>query len=107
MILSSREKLRILRFSGFFLSLVALIFHGWRSPLFSADLLTGIHSSRVLSQSMPWIAQEAGIFKKYDLDFRLIYISSSSIVTGALLGGNGDLALVGGEGRDQSAGAAP
>jgi hypothetical protein len=47
-------------------------------PQFEAravDRLLGIHSARVMSQSMPWIAQEAGLFKKYDLDFRLIYIA--------------------------------
>ena len=64
----------------------------------AAESLTGIHSSRVMSQSMPWIAQETGLFKKYDIDFRLVYISSSPIVTGALLGGNGEVALVGADG---------
>ena len=34
-----------------------------------ADRLTGLHSAQVMSQSMPWIAQEAGLFKKHDLDF--------------------------------------
>ena len=28
----------------------------------AADKLIGIHSSRVLSQSLPWIAREAGTF---------------------------------------------
>ena len=32
----------------------------------SADRLIGLHSAQVLSQSTPWIAQEAGLFKKYD-----------------------------------------
>lgn len=98
MILISRQKFYILHFFCLLVALVALIFHGWRSPAVSADLLTGIHSARVLSQSMPWIAQEASIYKKYNIDFRLIYISASSIVTGALLGG---------ERGDQSAGTAP
>ncbi|HSF58655.1 MAG TPA: hypothetical protein VLD83_11320, partial [Candidatus Binatia bacterium] len=43
----------------------------------AADRLTGLHSAQVMSQSMPWIAQEAGLFKKYDLDFRLVFIPSS------------------------------
>jgi hypothetical protein len=34
----------------------------------AADKLFTIHSARVMSQSMPWIAEEAGLFKKYDLD---------------------------------------
>jgi hypothetical protein len=28
----------------------------------AADKLVGLHSAQVLSQSMPWIAQEAGLF---------------------------------------------
>jgi len=36
-----------------------------------------------MSQAMPWIAQEAGLFRKYDLDFQLVYISSAPIVTAA------------------------
>lgn len=47
---------------------------------------------------MPWIAQEAGLFKKYNLDFQLVYVASSPVVTAALLGGEGDIALTGGEG---------
>jgi hypothetical protein len=31
--------------------------------------------------SMPWIAQEAGLFKKYDLDFQLVFIPSSPVAT--------------------------
>ncbi|OGQ80537.1 MAG: hypothetical protein A3F90_16745 [Deltaproteobacteria bacterium RIFCSPLOWO2_12_FULL_60_19] len=64
----------------------------------AADKLVGIHSARVLSQAMPWIAQEAGLFKKYDLDFRLVYIASSPAVTAAMLGGDAEIALTGGEG---------
>jgi ABC-type nitrate/sulfonate/bicarbonate transport system substrate-binding protein len=61
----------------------------------AADKLTGLHSAQVLSQSMPWIAQEAGLFKKYDLDFRLVFITSSPVVTAAMLGGDGEIAVTG------------
>src|SRR6185295_15581947 len=64
-----------------------------------ADQMVGIHSARVMSQSMPWIAQEAGIFKKYNLDFNLVFISSSSIVTAALLGGDAEMTITGGIGN--------
>jgi NitT/TauT family transport system substrate-binding protein len=64
----------------------------------AADQVVGIHSARVMSQSMPWIAQEAGLFKKYDLDFRLVYIATSPSVTAAMLGGDAEIALVGGGG---------
>jgi NitT/TauT family transport system substrate-binding protein len=48
---------------------------------------------------MPWIAQEAGLFKKYDLDFQLVYVSSSGMVTAALLGGDAEMTLTGGVGN--------
>ena len=51
----------------------------------AADKLVGFHSARTMSQAMPWIAEEAGLFKKYELDFQLVYISSAPIVTAALL----------------------
>lgn len=65
----------------------------------AADKLVGLNSAQVLSQSMPWIAQEAGLFKKYDLDFRLIFISSSAVATAATLGGDAEIALTGGIGN--------
>ena len=63
------------------------------------DKLVGIHSARVMSQSFPWVAQEAGIFKKYNLDFNLVFISSSNIVTAALLGGDAEMTVTGGIGN--------
>jgi ABC-type nitrate/sulfonate/bicarbonate transport system substrate-binding protein len=47
---------------------------------------------------MLWIAQEAGLFAKHNLNFQLIYIASSGMVTAALLGGDADLASAGGVG---------
>jgi NitT/TauT family transport system substrate-binding protein len=44
---------------------------------------------------MPWMAQEAGLFKKYNIDFNLVFISSSSIVTAALLGGDAEMTVTG------------
>ncbi len=74
----------------------------WTSQSFAAvaaDKLVGIHSSRVMSQSFPWVAQEAGLFKKYNIDFNLVFISSSSIVTAALLGGDAEMTVTGGIGN--------
>jgi NitT/TauT family transport system substrate-binding protein len=65
----------------------------------AADKLVGIHSARVMSQSLPWMAQEAGLFKKYNLDFSLIFIASSAIVTAALLGGDAEMTVTGGVGN--------
>jgi hypothetical protein len=64
----------------------------------AADKLIGIDSARVLSQSMPWVATEAGLFKKYQLDFELVLIASSPSVTAAMLGGDAEISLAGGEG---------
>jgi NitT/TauT family transport system substrate-binding protein len=63
------------------------------------DKLVGIHSARVMSQSMPWIATEAGLFKKHKLDFSLVFIASSGIVTAALLGGDAEMTVTGGVGN--------
>src|ERR671939_558131 len=69
------------------------------STLRAAEKFTTIFSSRVMSQSMPWMAEEAGLFKKYGLDFHLVFVASSSIVTAALLGGDADMTLTGGVGN--------
>ncbi len=83
-----------------FLLAVSIITVSFRTPgAPAADKLVGIHSARVMSQSMPWIAQEAGIFKRYNLDFNLVFISSSSIVTAALLGGDAEMTVTGGIGN--------
>jgi len=65
----------------------------------AADKFVTIHSSRVMSQSMPWMAQEAGLFKKYNIDHELVFIASSGIVTAALLGGDADMTVTGGIGN--------
>jgi ABC-type nitrate/sulfonate/bicarbonate transport system substrate-binding protein len=65
----------------------------------AVDKLTGLHSAQVLSQSMPWIAQEAGLFKKYDLDFRLVFIPSSPVATAATLNGDAEIGVTGAVGN--------
>ena len=80
------------------LVLVVFLFSFFRSAR-AADKFVTIHSSRVMSQSMPWMAQEAGLFKKYNIDHQLVFVASSSIVTAALLGGDSDMTLTGGIGN--------
>lgn len=65
----------------------------------AVDRLTGLHSAQVMSQSMPWIAQEAGLFKKYDLDFRLVFIPSSPVATAATLNGDAEIGVTGAVGN--------
>ncbi len=68
----------------------------------AADKLVGIYAARVMSQSLPWIAQEAGLFPKHHLDFDLKFIASSSMVTAAMLGGDAEVGLVGSVGIVQA-----
>jgi NitT/TauT family transport system substrate-binding protein len=77
------------------LLLVALAFPTYAKA--ATDKLVGFYSARTMSQSMPWIAEEAGLFRKYDLDFQLVYISSAPLVTAALLGGDAQVAISGAE----------
>src|SRR5918996_3080393 len=94
--MKSRIKDRRIYLVGAFLVLSLCFARGFAA---AADKLVGIHSARVMSQSLPWMAQEAGLFKKYNLDFNLVFISSSGIVTAALLGGDAELTVTGGIGH--------
>jgi len=67
-------------------------------PASAAERLVGVQSARVMSQSMPWIAEEAGIFRKYNLEFPLVYIGTSPLATAAMLGGEAQLLIDGGVG---------
>ena len=66
--------------------------------LSAADRLIGVQSARVMSQSMPWIAEETGIFRRYNLEFPLVYIGTSPLATAAMLGGDAQLMIDGGVG---------
>ncbi len=79
--------------------LTALLLAHAPTETVAADKLIGIHSARVMSQSMPWIAEEAGLFKKYNLDFQLVFIASSNMVTAAMLSGDAEMSLTGGVGN--------
>ncbi len=61
-----------------------------------ADKLVGIHSAIAISQSLPWIAREAGIFRKYNLDFDLVLMRSAGTAAAAMIGGETDVGLIGG-----------
>src|SRR5918992_1162985 len=69
---------------------------GWAQ---AADRLIGLHSAQVMSQSMPWIAQESGLFKKHELDFRLVFIPSSPVATAATLNGDAEIGVTGAVGN--------
>ena len=66
--------------------------------LLGADRLVGVQSARVMSQSMPWIAQEIGIFRRHNIEFPLVYIGTSPLATAAMLGGEAQVMVDGGVG---------
>jgi NitT/TauT family transport system substrate-binding protein len=77
--------------------LLALIFvaFGGSDNAHSADRLVGIHSAIAVTQSLPVIAREAGLFKKNSLDFELVFIQSSGAATAAMLGGDAEVGILG------------
>jgi NitT/TauT family transport system substrate-binding protein len=81
-------------FSALLAGLAAVAAHAADKP----EKLVGLFSAQVMSQSMPWIAQEAGLFQKHNLDFQLVYISSSPMATAAIVGGDVEVILTGGVG---------
>jgi NitT/TauT family transport system substrate-binding protein len=64
-------------------------------PIGAADKLVGIHSAIAISQSLPWIAREAGIFRKNNLDFDLVLMRSAATAAAAMVGGETDVGLIG------------
>lgn len=91
------HKAVIIRFWFVSLTLVTVLACGG-APAFSAEKLVGLQSAPSIAMAVPWFAEEARLYSKYDLDFQLVYIASSGIVTAAMSGGNGSVALAGGEG---------
>jgi len=49
----------------------------------AADKLSALYSAQSISYSMPWIAKELGLFRKYKLDVDLVYIPSSGVANAA------------------------
>ena len=64
----------------------------------AADKLVALYSAHAVPYAMPWVAEELGLLKKYDIDLEFVYIPSSSAATAALLGGNVEVGLLGGVG---------
>ena len=57
----------------------------------AADKLPFIYTARVMSQSYPWIAQEAGLFKKYDLEVPLIFVTAGAPAVATILAGDSEV----------------
>ena|ERR1043166_1569689 len=82
----------------FALCLSVLLISPSSNRLNAAERLIGLQSAPSLAMALPWVAEEARLSSKYDLDFQLVYIASSGLVTAAMSSGNGSVAIVGGEG---------
>jgi NitT/TauT family transport system substrate-binding protein len=83
---------------GYLSGLMVVVWTLLPSSSAAADKLVGLYSAHAVPYAMPWVADEMGMFKKYDLDFEFVYIPSSSTATAALLGGNVEVGLLGGIG---------
>ncbi len=76
-------------------SLILLVLYSPLSMAMAADKLVGLYSARVMSQCLPWLAQEAGLFKKYNLDLQLLYVAAGQPAYAALLTGDVEIELAG------------
>jgi NitT/TauT family transport system substrate-binding protein len=65
------------------------------AEVFAADKINLIYTARVMSQSYPWIAQEAGLFKKYDLDVPVVFVTPGAPAVAAILSGDSEMAVIG------------
>src|SRR5690349_24331470 len=62
---------------------------------FAADKLNLIYSARVMSQAYPWMAQDLGLFKKYDLDVAVVFVTPGAPSVAAILSGDSEVAVIG------------
>ena len=60
-----------------------------RAP--AADKINFIYTARVMSQSYPWIAHEAGLFKKYELEVPLIFVTAGAPAVATILSGDSEV----------------
>ena len=78
----------------FFLAVAALLLFT-ASPLLAVDKINMIYTARVMSQAYPWFAHEAGLFKKYDLDVPLVFVTPGAPAVAAILSGDSEVAVIG------------
>lgn len=61
------------------------------SQTWAADRVNFLYTARVMSQAYPWIAQEAGLFKKYDLEVPLIFVTAGPPAVASILSGDSEV----------------
>ena len=79
-----------------FLSLLIFLttFLGGRAPV-SAEPLRIVYTAISLMYGPLWVAQDAGLFKKHNLDVELLYLSGGTLSTAALISGDVQIAFTG------------
>jgi len=82
MLLSTRLKVFVALLLGYVASV----------PVAGAQTLKVPYASLSPTYSPLWVGQEAGYFKKYQLDVQAVYISAGSVVVPAILSGQVDIA---------------
>lgn len=82
-----------LRVSSLLPAMMLLLFSSARS--FALDKLNLIYTARVMSQAYPWIAQDLGLFKKYDLDVQVVFVTPGAPSVAAILSGDSEVAVIG------------
>ena len=77
---------------AFGLLLLSIFAVGLAQPVgAAAEKLSFIYTARVMSQAYPWIAQEAGLFRKYDLDVPLIFVTAGAPAVATILSGDSEV----------------
>jgi NitT/TauT family transport system substrate-binding protein len=61
----------------------------------AADRVLTLYTARVMSQAYPWIAQEAGLYRKYGLDIPLVFVTPGAPAVAAILSGDSEVAVIG------------
>ena len=61
------------------------------SSAFAADKLYAIYTAHSLSHVYPWIAQESGIFKRYDLEVPLVFVPAGTPAVATILTGDSEV----------------
>ena len=67
--------------------LVMLVVSVCRGGCVCGGRVNFIYTARVMSQAYPWIAQEAGLYRKYDLDVPLVFVTPGAPSVAAILVG--------------------
>jgi NitT/TauT family transport system substrate-binding protein len=87
---------KVSRIRAAMVSVCLLLLAVWPPPAATAaDRLLALYTARVMSQAYPWVAQEAGLYKKYDLEIPLVFVTPGPPSVAAILSGDSEVAMIG------------